>query len=53
MVEHADILAGLRHDDVSVIRVDVLGGPVAAGDLDDARQEGTIHVTVRGQGAYA
>jgi uncharacterized protein (TIGR02271 family) len=41
----------LRHDEVTVNRVDVTDHPVAAGDLGNAFEEGTIRVPVRGEEA--
>jgi uncharacterized protein (TIGR02271 family) len=41
----------LRHEEVTVDRVDVTDRPVAAGDMTNAFQEGTIRVPVRGEEA--
>ena len=49
--ERVEIPVELRREEVSVNRVDVQDRPVAAGDLDDAFQEGTIRVPVRGEEA--
>ncbi len=49
--ERVEIPVELRHEEVSVNRVDVQDRPVAAGDLDAAFQEGTIRVPVRGEQA--
>jgi len=43
----------LRHEEVTVDRVDVPDRPVAAGELDNAFEEGTIRVPVRGEAAVA
>ena len=51
--ERVEIPVELRHEEVSVNRVDVQDRPVRAGDLDDAFQEGTIRVPVRGEEAVA
>jgi uncharacterized protein (TIGR02271 family) len=51
--ERVEVPVELRHEEVSVNRVDVQDRPVAAGDLDDAFQEGTIRVPVRGEQAVA
>jgi len=49
--EQVNIPVELRHEEVTIDRVDVKDRPVAAGDLDDAFQEGTIRVPVRGEEA--
>jgi uncharacterized protein (TIGR02271 family) len=41
----------LRHEEVTVDRIDVKDRPVAPGELDDAFEEGTIRVPVRGEQA--
>lgn len=51
--ERVEIPVDLHHEEVSVNRVDVQDRLVAAGDLDDAFQEGTIRVPVRGEQAVA
>ena len=51
--ERVEIPVELRHEEVSVNRVDVQDRPVAVGELDDAFQEGTIRVPVRGEEAFA
>jgi uncharacterized protein (TIGR02271 family) len=47
--ERVDIPVELRRDEVSVDRIDVVDRPVAASDLTDAFQEGSIRVPVRGE----
>ena len=49
--EQVNIPVELRHEEVTVNRVDVKDRPVAAGDLDNAFEEGTIRVPVRGEDA--
>jgi uncharacterized protein (TIGR02271 family) len=49
--ERVELPVELRHEEVSVNRVDVQDRPVAVGDLDDAFQEGTIRVPLRGEEA--
>jgi len=49
--EQVSIPVELRHEEVSIDEVDVRDRPVAAGDLDNAFQEGTIRVPVRGEEA--
>jgi uncharacterized protein (TIGR02271 family) len=49
--EQVDVPVELRHEEVSVNRVDVPDRPVAAGDLPNAFEEGTIRVPVRGEEA--
>lgn len=49
--ERVDVPVELRHEEVTVDRVDVKDRPVAAGDMADAFQEGTIRVPVRGEEA--
>jgi uncharacterized protein (TIGR02271 family) len=51
--EQVNVPVELRHEEVSVNRVNVPDRPVAAGDRDDAFQEGTIRVPVRGEEAFA
>lgn len=49
--EQVNIPVELRREEVSVNEVDVRDRPVAAADLDNAFQEGTIRVPVRGEEA--
>ena len=49
--EQVNIPVELRHEEVSVNEVNVRDRPVAAADLDNAFQEGTIRVPVRGEEA--
>jgi uncharacterized protein (TIGR02271 family) len=49
--EQVNIPVELRHEEVTVNRVDVTDRPVAAGDLGNAFEEGTIRVPVRGEEA--
>jgi len=49
--EQVNIPVELRHEEVNVNEVDVRNRPVAAADLDNAFQEGTIRVPVRGEEA--
>ena len=49
--EQVNIPVELRHEEVTVNEVDVRNRPVAAADLDNAFQEGTIRVPVRGEEA--
>jgi len=49
--EQVNIPVELRHEEVTINRVDVKDRPVAAGDLDAAFEEGTIRVPVRGEEA--
>src|SRR3954469_13883603 len=51
--EQVNIPVELRHEEVTVDRVDVRDRPVAAGDLANAFEEGTIRVPVRGEEAFA
>jgi len=51
--EQVDIPVTLRHEEVSVNRVDVPDRPIAVGDAPDAFREGTIRVPVRGEEAIA
>jgi len=49
--EQVNIPVELRHEEVSVNEVNVRDRPVAAADMDNAFQEGTIRVPVRGEEA--
>src|SRR5215207_4907946 len=49
--ERVNVPVELRHEEVTVDRVDVKDRPVAPGELDDAFEEGTIRVPVRGEQA--
>jgi len=49
--EQVNIPVELRHEEVTVNEVDVRDRPVAAADLDNAFQEATIRVPVRGEEA--
>jgi uncharacterized protein (TIGR02271 family) len=49
--EQVNVPVELRHEEVTVNRVDVNDRPVAAGDLGNAFEEGTIRVPVRGEDA--
>jgi uncharacterized protein (TIGR02271 family) len=49
--EEVSVPVELRHEEVTVDRVDVKDRPVAPGELDNAFQEGTIRVPVRGEQA--
>jgi uncharacterized protein (TIGR02271 family) len=49
--ERVDVPVELRREEVTVDRVDVPDRPVAPGELDDAFEEGTIRVPVRGEQA--
>jgi len=51
--EQVNVPVELRHEEVTVDRVDVPDRPVAAGDLSNAFEEGTIRVPVRGEEAFA
>jgi len=51
--EQVNVPVELRHEEVSVNRVDVPNRPVAADDLPNAFEEGTIRVPVRGEEAFA
>jgi len=51
--EQVNVPVELRHEEVRVNRVDVPNRPVTAGDLDNAFEEGTIRVPVRGEEAFA
>ena len=49
--EQVNVPVELRHEEVTVDRVDVKDRPVAAGEVANAFQEGTIRVPVRGEEA--
>jgi len=49
--EQVNIPVELRHEEVTVDRVDVKDRPIAAADVDNAFEEGTIRVPVRGEEA--
>ena len=49
--EQVNIPVELRHEEVTVNRVDVKDRPVAAGEMAGAFEEGTIRVPVRGEEA--
>lgn len=49
--ERIDVPVELRHEEVSVNRVDVPNRPVAPDEVADAFEEGTIRVPVRGEQA--
>jgi len=49
--EQVNIPVELRHEEVNVHEQDVRDRPVAAGEVDNAFQEGTIRVPVRGEEA--
>jgi uncharacterized protein (TIGR02271 family) len=51
--EQVNVPVELRHEEVSVNRVDVPDRPVGAGEMGDAFEEGTIRVPVRGEEAVA
>jgi uncharacterized protein (TIGR02271 family) len=51
--EQVNVPVELRHEEVTVDRVNVPDRPVAAGDLPNAFEEGTIRVPVRGEEAFA
>jgi uncharacterized protein (TIGR02271 family) len=51
--EQVDVPVELRHEEVTVDRVDVPNRPVAAGEMTNAFEEGTIRVPVRGEEAFA
>ena len=51
--EQVNVPVELRHEEVTVNRVDVPDRPVSVGDAPDAFQEGTIRVPVRGEEAVA
>jgi len=53
ITEQVDIPVTLRHEEVSIERVDVPDRPIAVGDAADAFKEGTIRVPVRGEEAVA
>jgi len=49
--EQVNIPVELRHEEVTVDRVDVKDRPLAPGEMDTAFEEGTIRVPVRGEEA--
>jgi len=51
--EQVNVPVELRHEEVTVDRVDVPDRPVAAGEMANAFEEGTIRVPVRGEEAVA
>jgi len=51
--EQVSVPVELRHEEVTVERRDVPDRPVAAGDMPNAFEEGTIRVPVRGEEAFA
>ena len=51
--EQVNVPVELRHEEVTVNRVDVQDRPVSAGDAPDTFKEGTIRVPVRGEEAVA
>ena len=51
--EQVNVPVELRHEEVTVDRVDVPDRPVAAGEMANAFEEGTIRVPVRGEEAFA
>jgi uncharacterized protein (TIGR02271 family) len=51
VAEQVNVPVELRREEVTVDRVDTPDRPLKAGDLDDAFQEGTIRVPVRGEEA--
>jgi uncharacterized protein (TIGR02271 family) len=51
--ERVDVPVELRHEEVTVDRVDVPDRPVAPGEMPNAFEEGTIRVPVRGEEAVA
>jgi len=51
--EQVNVPVELRREEVTVNEVDVPDRPVAAGDLANAFEEGTIRVPVRGEEAFA
>ena len=51
--EQVNVPVELRHEEVTVDRVDVPNRPVAAGEMAGAFEEGTIRVPVRGEEAVA
>jgi len=51
--EQVNVPVELRHEEVTVNRVDVSDRPVSVADAPDAFQEGTIRVPVRGEEAVA
>jgi len=53
ITEQVNVPVTLRHEEVTVERVDVADRPIAVGDGADAFKEGTIRVPVRGEEAVA
>jgi uncharacterized protein (TIGR02271 family) len=51
--EQVNVPVELRHEEVTVEERDVPNRPIAAGEMGDAFQEGTIRVPVRGEEAFA
>jgi len=51
--EQVNVPVELRHEEVTVDRVNVPDRPVAAGEMTEAFEEGTIRVPVRGEQAFA
>ena len=51
--EQVNVPVELRREEVTVDRVDVADRPVAAGEMENAFEEGTIRVPVRGEEAVA
>jgi uncharacterized protein (TIGR02271 family) len=51
--EQVNVPIELRHEEVTVERVDVPDRPVAAGEMANAFEEGTVRVPVRGEEAFA
>lgn len=51
--EQVNVPVELRHEEVNVNQVDVPDRPVAAGEVPNAFEEGTIRVPVRGEEAFA
>src|SRR5688572_7731884 len=49
--EQVNVPVELRHEEVTVDRVDVKDRPVAAGEMANAFEEGTVRVPVRGEEA--
>jgi uncharacterized protein (TIGR02271 family) len=50
--EQINVPIELRHEEVTVDRVDVADRPTAAGEMENAFEEGTIRVPVRGEEAF-
>lgn len=53
VTEQVNVPVELRHEQVNVNRVDVPDRPIAAGDVPNAFEEGTIRVPIRGEEAVA